>query len=474
MADNMEVGSVSAPEHQVETAAEALLCFQKSAEDFFRYKHIYTEAVETKKAHLRMQTELREKDNIIQELESAISVFTLGGNKEVNRMKVELAEVRKDNMDQKKRFQQVNSEKRETEAQVEETRQLLAMKAKESARLQIEISELKTKEQTRAARFDAIIAGNKDMASRLSAAKMQLDVYDGYTANLVDLNITKFSRSIARIWECTDALVKKYFSPDVPADSLIENHDQWIQQACSFLRPPSGSILIPSTNSAAAKFARQAVTLNIIAHTLCKWIFTGAPMPFAQAGIDDVLFQLMKQDAKKELLFRAMLISGSAKVSLQEKDIQELVKWFLEAFGTLLRPKARTDMKTDLRKILEDAMNCWTESQRSRHKVVATFDCESYPDSWESYSGATFQHKHNAKHTQISDPEDEDEVAFFAFPAVIVRSSDTVETVHRGLLIYYSHLIEAENEWRKEQKKRRFSRTGVPHNIVGLPSFSSL
>lgn len=298
------------------------------------------------------------------------------------------------------------------------------------------------------------------------------------------------SKSIARIWECTHALAKKYFSPDIP-DSLLEvrdrifalcidtdtifpvqNQPEWIQQACNLLHPPSGSILIPPTNSAAAKHSRQAVVLNIIANILSKWIFIGAPISLAHTGIGDFLSDLMEQDAKKELLLRAMLISGSTEIRSRESCVPELTKRFLEAFGTLLRPTARKELRVDLQNLLENASDCWKEAQRSRQKVIATFNYESYPESWKVYSGLGYQFGQNLEHTQLSDPNDENEVALFVIPAVITRSSNREATIHYGVLVYYSQLSEAENEWRKEQKKRRFSRTSGHHATIGSSHFS--
>lgn len=180
----------------------------------------------------------------------------------------------------------------------------------------------------------------------------------------------------------------------------------------------------------------------------------------------------MEQDAKKELLLRAMLISGSTEIRSRESCVPELTKRFLEAFGTLLRPTARKELRVDLQNLLENASDCWKEAQRSRQKVIATFNYESYPESWKVYSGLGYQFGQNLKHTRLSDPDDESEVALFVFPAVIARSSNREATIHHGVLVYYSQLSEAENEWRKEQKKRRFSRTSGHHATIGSSHFS--
>lgn len=266
----------------------------------------------------------------------------------------------------------------------------------------------------------------------------------------------------------------RIFALCIDTDTIfpVQNQPEWIQQACNLLRPPSGSILIPPTNSAAAKHSRQAVVLNIIANILSKWIFTGAPISLAHTGIGDFLSDLMEQDAKKELLLRAMLISGSTEIQSRESCVPELTKRFLEAFGTLLRPTARKELRVDLQNLFENASDCWKEAQRSRQKVIATFNYESYPESWKVYSGLGYQFGQNLKHTRLSDPDDENEVALFVFPAVIARSSNREATIHYGVLVYYSQLSEAENEWRKEQKKRRFSRTSGHHATIGSSHFS--
>lgn len=209
--------------------------------------------------------------------------------------------------------------------------------------------------------------------------------------------------------------------------------------------------------------------LNILALTLVKWIFTAAPLRLARAGLDDILSAIMEQDPRKEAILRAMLISKSTESTMDDKEIQDLLQWFLDTFGILATPKARTDMKKDLRQLFDQASRSWMESRRSYQKVVATFDLKSFPNSWKGYPEPHYRREQKAKHSQTSEPDDEDELAFFAFPAIIVKRNAVEATVHRGVLIYCSHLREAEHEWGKEQKNRRFSRTGVPRTIINPP-----
>lgn len=191
MAESKEFGCVSASDHREEAATEALSRFQESVEELLKYKDIYSETAKAKKALLQLEAELRKKDVMIQELESAISVFTLGGNKEVNRMKIENAEVRKVNMDVMKKVEQAVQEKRESEAQLDNTRKLLTKKGQESAQLQKEISQLIKKDEALLIRLKDTIAAKDEIDSRFSAAKIRLEVYDGYTAGLIDLDIPK-------------------------------------------------------------------------------------------------------------------------------------------------------------------------------------------------------------------------------------------------------------------------------------------
>jgi uncharacterized protein (DUF3084 family) len=133
-----------------------------------------------------VQTEikLQEKNEVIKKLESAISVFAAGGNKEVNRARLEIAEARKE-------LEIVTEHKRKVETGMKDARQSLAKKGKECAEMQDEISELKKTVQTLTANLQNETAAKKEVASRLSAANTQLAIFDKYTANLVDLNIPK-------------------------------------------------------------------------------------------------------------------------------------------------------------------------------------------------------------------------------------------------------------------------------------------
>jgi hypothetical protein len=246
-----------------------------------------------------------------------------------------------------------------------------------------------------------------------------------------------------------------------------QEHENWIQQACVFLHPPSGSILIPPTNSSAAKAARMAVMLNVFALVFVKCIFTATPL---HLGLDNILSELVEQDEMKEALCRAILLSVSSSCPSQDKELQQLVKWILESFGTLLSSKLRTEFKSDVKDLMTEATNCWTKSRLNRRKLIATLNHELYPGPWKDLPVPSHKHQKNTKNAEASDPEDQEEVTLIAFPAIIAMSSGTWEPILPGFLVRYSHLYEAEGEWRSEQKKRRFSRSGVPNGISGLPS----
>lgn len=182
------IKNVSTPQ-QPDPASEALLRLQHSMEDFFRFKDVYVETAETKKAVLRMEAELQEKDETIKKLESAVSIFTSGVNKEVSRVKVEIAEV-------KKELQVVTKKKQEVEAEVKNARELLATKEKESSHLQNEVNTLKARDKSLSADVKHELAAKQDAISQLDACKKQLDICDSYTTNLVNLDAVKLYVSL--------------------------------------------------------------------------------------------------------------------------------------------------------------------------------------------------------------------------------------------------------------------------------------
>jgi len=206
----------------------------------------------------------------------------------------------------------------------------------------------------------------------------------------------------------------------------------------------------------------MAVMLNVFALVFVNWIFTATPALLAQAGLDSILSKLADKDEVKEELCRAILLSASSSYPSQDKELQRLVKWILEAFGTLLFSKSRTEFKSDVKDLMTEATNCWTKSRWSRQKLIATLDYELYPGSWKDFPVPSHGPQQNIKNPEASDPEDQEEVTLVAFPAIIAISSGRRETIRPGFLIRYSHLYEAEDEWRDEQKKRRFPRSGVP------------
>ena len=213
--------------------------------------------------------------------------------------------------------------------------------------------------------------------------------------------------------------------------------------------------------------------LNVFALVLVEWIFTMTPPSLARAGLDVMLSQLLEQDEKKEGLCRAMLLSVTGGGSSQDREIQQLVKYILDAFGILLPSKSRADFKSDVKSLISDASNCWAKTRLNRQKLTTTLDFELYSESWEDLPMPNHKHQQRTADADASDPEDQEEVCFVAFPAVIMKSGGTRTTIYKGTLVRFCHLYEAEIEWRNELGKARFSRSKQP-NLLGLPSLPSI
>ncbi|CAO2651700.1 Nn.00g042700.m01.CDS01 [Neocucurbitaria sp. VM-36] len=460
-----EVSTQLAPD----AATEALARCADSVRELLKFQHVYTGRAEAQKTISIMQSENRAKDEKISELELAIAVFTRGGNKEVSRMKLENAEVKQEMSGLRSQLQKEIEERALLETQLKNTKQFLAEKATHSTRALKDVSALKAENEMLKAKVHEEKLANADLGSQLDLTRNKLNTFTGYTANLITLNLSKLPVSsrgdLIKIWERTDGLVTKYFSLDISTETL-DDHDTWTQQACTFLRPPSGSILIPPTNSPAAKFARKTVMLAVLAQVFAQFVFTATPPRFARSGLDRVLSELADQNEEKELLCRAMLLSVPSGSQPDDKDIQQGINWILESFGTLLSPKTRVELKAGIKGLMADAAKFWSNARESRQKLVSVLDYEMYPESWHTYSASNPERQKTTNNVKVSDPDDdEDEITFVAFPATVSMSAAGSKTVNPGWVIRYSHLIRAEEEWRREQKRRRFSRSGVPNNI---------
>lgn len=108
--------------NQADAPAEALLRLTQSAKDFLKYQSIYAEGVKTKKNLALKEAEIREKDEKIKKLESAIATISYGGQKEVVRMKMEKAEIAKENHDLNTKLRQALKEKDDVTNQLSTTR----------------------------------------------------------------------------------------------------------------------------------------------------------------------------------------------------------------------------------------------------------------------------------------------------------------------------------------------------------------
>lgn len=209
--------------------------------------------------------------------------------------------------------------------------------------------------------------------------------------------------------------------------------------------------------------------LNVVASILARKIFTATPSSLAEVGLDAMLSRLMDNDPQQERLLRAIILAWSPQELTIDTD--KFAKWVADAFGCILAAKARGEMELDLKKLFE-LTHSWNELRRSRCKIVVTLDENTYHGSWKSYLApvpAARQRTQIIKQSPDSDLDDDHAIAFLGFPSVVAIHGDTWETIHPGILIHHSQVKDAQIEWRKEHKRRRFSRSSVPHETPRLP-----
>ena len=183
--------------NQTDAATEALHRHTQSVKDFLRYQSIYAEGAEAKKTLTLKEAEIRKKNEQIEKLESAIAVWTHGGNKEVIRIKLEKSEIVKEKTNLDTKLQQALKEKGKAEEQAEMTRCLLDKQDVESAKLKKEVLVLKAREEELKINLTEERAAKEDMNSQLSTTRIELGKYAAYTANLIDLDLNQLYGTIS-------------------------------------------------------------------------------------------------------------------------------------------------------------------------------------------------------------------------------------------------------------------------------------
>jgi chromosome segregation ATPase len=192
MTDPPEVTPASVSQsNQTDAATEALHRHTQSAKDFLRYQSIYAEGAEVKKILAIKEAEIRQKNEHIEKLDSAIAVWTHGGHKEVTRIKLEKAEIVKEKTSLDIKLQQALKEKGKVEEQAEKTKCLLDEQNVESAKLKNEVLVLKAREETLKTNLRKETAAKEDVNDQLSTTRVELEKYAAYRANLVDLDMSK-------------------------------------------------------------------------------------------------------------------------------------------------------------------------------------------------------------------------------------------------------------------------------------------
>lgn len=198
MTDPPEVTPASVPQSdQTDAATEALYRLTQSAKDFLRYQPTYVEGAEAKKTLSLKEAEIRKKNEEIEKLESAIAVWTHGGNKEVIRIKLEKAEIAKEKTNLDTKLQQALKEKGKAEEQAEKTKCLLDEQDIESAKLKKEVLVLKAREEELKTDLRKERVAKEDMNSQLTTTRIELGKYAAYTANLIDLDLSQLYGTIS-------------------------------------------------------------------------------------------------------------------------------------------------------------------------------------------------------------------------------------------------------------------------------------
>jgi predicted RNase H-like nuclease (RuvC/YqgF family) len=173
---------------EADAASEALVRFTQSAQDCLRYRSIYIQGAEAKKALALKEVEIREKDRRIQELDTALTVWIRGEQKEVARMKLEKAEIEKERLDLETKLKQTLREKNKAEEQIDRTRRLLDDRNRESANLQKELIELKERVEKLKADLSQQVTAKEHEAKLLGTIRTELGKYTAYTADLINID----------------------------------------------------------------------------------------------------------------------------------------------------------------------------------------------------------------------------------------------------------------------------------------------
>ena len=198
MTDPPEVTPASVPQSdQTDAATEALYRFTESTKDFLKYQPIYVEGAEAKKTLSLKEAEITKKNEQIEKLESAIAIFTHGGNKEVTRIELEKADIAKEKTNLDTELQQALKEKGKAEEQAEKTKCLLDEQDVESAKLKKEVLVLKAREEELKTDLRKETAAKEDMNSQLSTTRIELGKYAAYTADLIDLDLSQLYGTIS-------------------------------------------------------------------------------------------------------------------------------------------------------------------------------------------------------------------------------------------------------------------------------------
>ncbi|KAJ5142334.1 hypothetical protein N7526_003329 [Penicillium atrosanguineum] len=205
-------------------------------------------------------------------------------------------------------------------------------------------------------------------------AQSQLDNLESFTFGYTEVNEDEMLDEFSGLWEYATnelfVILNQNLETKVLSDKLI-----WDKFRKDSELAVQHRVLLPSSNSPAAKAMRLVVILGILARELDKCIFQPTYL-LEESNLREILCTLAKKDHEKESFCRSLLLSidNDAQQGSLQLRIQAVVRNVSSYLYDALSEPQYSEIRQCIENIAQRAVKIWRPIQSSRKRYEPDFE----------------------------------------------------------------------------------------------------
>ncbi|KAG9185944.1 hypothetical protein G6011_02500 [Alternaria panax] len=303
---------------------------------------------------------------------------------------------------------------------------------------------------------------NQTLEEKAAKTKKVLDYHLQYSVEMTKLNLSETINRIEDLWQSAIQLIADFVGQELPKDVLQLDWNELRKKDVFRDRIP-----LPQSNSNIAKMMRVAMVLGAFATLVDTFVFQPTYLLDENSGLRDILCHQASIDPGKERFTRGILLSMSSNAqdedAKEEEDVVGLVVDKLlnnEIVRVLLAPEDIPTFENELEHLVMQFQDEWRIVQHGKQKLEVSFRHPPTTDHpWHVIDNTTRNIKAEQGQKAPFDTSilEEDNTVIIPRVYLIRTESEPIPKTH-GYVLRKSHLDAADEEARKDLRSVPFAR----------------